>query len=227
MKLVLACCALMLALLPATAVAQFTDWSAPVKVTGINPAVWEQTKFNSCVTISKDGLSLFYASNRLRAPGDNRDLFVSQRASVEDPWGEGMPVAALNTTLWQSCPALSLDEHQLYFASWQAPGCGGVVGGDLVVSRRHSRRDDFNWEPPVALGCAPDGPNAANGAAMAGFDGTPAVFEDEAGRVLMYFASSRTGKLHVYQSELDADGAFGPATPVAGLNSIYMEQGPT
>lgn len=235
MKLAVACCALMLALLPGTAIAQFTDWSAPVKVTGLNSGDWASSpfKFNSCVTVSKDGLSLIYASNRLRGTAEApemRDLFVSQRRSVQDEWGEGMPLTALNTTLWQSCPAFSLDEHRLYFASWQAPSCGGAAGADITVSRRQDREDDFGWEPPVSLGCHPDGPNSPG--AMKGQDVMPSLFQDEAGRVIMYFLSTRTTlapppTYDIYQSEMNPDGSFGPATPVAELNSGYMEQGAT
>jgi hypothetical protein len=206
-------CALLFLLLPATAAAQFTDWRPPVN---LGPVVNSQY-VDSCITISKNGLSLFFSSNRQSPGTNNRDLYVSRRASLDEAWGEPQPLTTLNTPVWESCPALSLDEHRLYFTS--PGGCGGI---DIYVSRRQDRRDDFGWEPPVDLGCEADGgPNSWAG------DQTPALFEDEAGRVLMYFTSYRSGNWDHYQSEMRDDDTFGPATPVAELNSSYADQGVT
>lgn len=144
MKSLVALCMAVLVLLPAAAAAQFGDWSAPVKVDGVNSVY-----LDSCVTISKNGLSLIFSSNRQNPGTTNRDLYVSQRASVDEPWGAPEPLAMLNTTDWESCPLLSLDEHRLYFTSPRAGGCGGQ---DIWVSRRHDRRDAFGWEAPVNLG---------------------------------------------------------------------------
>jgi len=213
-------CALMLVVLPATAIAQFTDWSAPVNL----GSVVNSRYVDSCVTISKNGLSLFFSSNRQSPGSTNRDLYVSKRDSIEEPWAMPQPLLSLNTTAWESCPALSLDEHRLYFTSPRSGGCGGQ---DIYVSRRHDRRDDFAWEAPVNLGCDGEGgPNSE------GTEVTPALFEDEAGRVRMYFSSDRDappdfpGESHIYQSEMSDDNTFGPASPVAELRGLY-EQGVT
>lgn len=70
-----------------------------------------------------------------------------------------------------------------------------------------------DWEPPENLGCAGEGgPNSG------AYDLTPALLEDEAGRV---------GNWDHYQSELRDDDTFGPATPVVELNSSYVDQGVT
>jgi hypothetical protein len=125
----------------------------------------------------------------------------------------------LNTTSWESCPTLSLDEHRLYFTSPRGGGCGGQ---DMYVSRRHDRRDDLGWEPPVNLGCEIDGgPNSPQG------ELAPAVFEDEAGRVLLYFSSNRSGNWEFYQSVMRGDDTFAPATLIPELNTSYVEQGIT
>ena len=74
------------------------------------------------------------------------------------------------------------------------------------MSRRHDRQDDFGWEPPVILGCAVDGgPNSTVN------DLTPAFFEDDMGRVVMYFTSYRGGNWDHYQSVMGDDDLFGPA----------------
>src|SRR5262245_56338213 len=50
-------------------------------------------------TISKDGLSLYFGSNRPGSAGtmEGSDLYVSQRASVNDPWGAPRKVEALSS----------------------------------------------------------------------------------------------------------------------------------
>jgi hypothetical protein len=186
---------------------EFTDWSPPVN---LGPVV-NSPALDSCVAISKNGLSLFFSSNRQSPGTTNRDLYVSQRESVEAPWELPQPLTMLNTPVWDSCPALSLDEHRLYFTSPRLGTCGGY---DIWVSRRQDRRDDFGWEPPVNLGCVPDGPNStANEMA-------PTLFEDESGRMVMYFASNRSSKMqHLYQAVMGDDDTFGPATPITELNS--------
>lgn len=147
----------------------------------------------------------------------NRDLYVSKRDSKDAPWGQPVPLTMLNTTKWESCPALSLDEHLLYFSSDRP---GGYGQWDLWVSRRHDRRDDFGWEPPVNIGSEIN----KNGSAQI----TPTFFEDESGKVWIYFARGvMNGITHIYQSELMEDGTFGPATPVTELNSAKSEAGPT
>jgi hypothetical protein len=199
---------------------EFTDWSPAVN---LGPVV-NSPYLDSCVAISKNGRSLFFSSNRqtgnLQSP--DRDLYVSQRDRVDDPWGPPQPLTMLNTTAFESCPALSLDEHRLYFSSNRTPTCGLK---DIWVSRRHDRRDDFGWEPPVNLGCAPDGPNSPKDDLM------PTLFEDEDGRVLMYFASNRAGGANHYNHTVmsDDDDSFGPATPITELSSTdpYGEQGIT
>ena len=215
MRTMLGACVLVSVALPATAIAQFTNWSAPVNLgTPVNSGYAE-----SCVTISKNGLSLFFSSIRPTGLG-NRDLYVSQRESTTDSWGEPQSLGSvLNTPFFESCPALSLDEHRLYFTSNRPFGCGNI---DIYVSRRHDRRDDLGWEPPVILGCDGEGgPNSPAG------DQTPALFEDEEGRVLMYFSSNRSGNWDHYQSERRDDDTFGPATPVAELNGPSTDQGVT
>ncbi len=194
---------------------QFTDWSAPVN---LGPVV-NSTAVDSCVSISKDGLMLIFSSTRQSPGTTNRDLYVSKRDSKEAPWGVPLPLTMLNTTVWESCPALSLDEHRLYFTR---PGvCGGY---DIWVSHRQDRRDDFGWELPANLGCAADGyVNSEAG------DQTPTFFEDEDGRTVMYFSSNRLGSASFdhYQSVMSDDDTFGPATPITELNSEYGDQGIT
>ena len=196
---------------PARDVPQFTDWGPPQN---LGPVI-NGPYTDSCVAISKNGLSLFLSSTRQTgntSPSEqNRDLYVSHRETTDAPWGEPQALAALNSAYWDSCPALNLDEHSLYFTSAR-PGDYGLQ--DIWVSRRHDRRDDFGWEAPTHLGCETDG--SVNTPQIEVF---PTFFEDETGKVLMYFGRSGTGIMDLYQSEMREDDTFGPATPIVELNT--------
>lgn len=210
MKRMIAIETLMLLVLVLPAYPQFTDWTPPQN---LGPVL--NTEFvDSCVAISKNGLSLFFSSNRQTGnpTSMDRDLYVSKRDAIGAPWGAPVPLASINTANWESCPALSLDEHQLYFTSIRPGGCGAE---DFWVSRRRDRKDDFGWEAPSHLACEAEG-----GVNSAGRDLTPAIFEDEAGRVFLYFTRNRpsTPFFDIYQIEMRDDGTFGPATPVEELN---------
>ena len=188
---------------------EFTDWS-PAE----NLGVLNSSSPDSCASISKDGLTLFFSSMRGNT-GINRDIYVTTRPTADAAWGTPVRLDVLNTTYWDSCPALSLDEHRLYFTSDREPSCGGI---DLWVIRRQDRRDNFGWEEPENLGCEQDG--YVN---TPGWDVTPTFFEDEDGNEVMYFASTReagvaTTLAHHYESVRRHDGTFGPGVPVYELN---------
>lgn len=193
----------------------FSDWSVPVNV---GPAI-NTGSIESAVSVSKNGLSIYFASNRPGGIGD-WDLWVAQRASIEDDWGTPQWLGFnINSGSRETHPALSLDEHRLYFVSNRPGGCGGT---DIYVSRRRDRRDDLGWEPAKNLGCMPDYINSPLA------DETPAFFEDETGQVIMYFSSTRTGGLgsyDIYASVMRDDDTFGPGEMVAELSSSSPENG--
>ncbi len=207
----------LLLLFAVVARAQFTDWSSPVN---LGPVI-NSTYLESCVTISTNGLSLFFSSNRQGGKPDSRDrdLYMSHRKTVDAAWGPPVALKMLNASAWDSCPALSLDDNRLYFTSDRSGGCGQT---DIWVSRRQNRNDDLGWGPPVHLACASEG-----GVNSPASEITPALFDDGKGKVLMYFTSNRAGSTlsDIYQSEMRKDGTFGPATPVAELNSPSAESG--
>src|SRR4029077_11316496 len=71
---------------------KFTDWSTP---TNLGPAV--NTSFSdSAPAVSKNGLSLYLTSVRPGGLGEG-DIWVSQRGSVDEPWGSPVNVPALNS----------------------------------------------------------------------------------------------------------------------------------
>src|SRR5205823_5392008 len=77
-------------------------WSAPVNLgSAINSASSDQQP-----AISPDGLSLYFASDRTTGSLGGFDIYVSQRASVADPWGAPVNVGpTLNTTSDEGNPA--------------------------------------------------------------------------------------------------------------------------
>jgi len=212
MKRVVVSVALMVLLLAVAATGQFTQWSAPVN---LGPVV-NSPYMDTCVTISKNGLSLFFFSNRYAKDVNAAwHLYVSNRPSVDAPWGEPQEIVGFNEGYGASCPGLSPDEHRLFFASNRPGTCGGA---DIWVSRRHDRTDDLAWGPPVNLGCAPVGPNSSSG------ESAPTVFEDETGTEVLYFNSGRPGgpgSGDIYESRMRPDGTFGPANLIPELSTSF------
>ena len=192
-------------LLPFVATAQqFTPWSAPVN---LGPVV-NSPYADSCTSISKNGLSLFFFSNRYALNASAPwHLYVANRPSVDAPWGTPQEIATFNDGYPASCPALSPDEHRMYFASNRPGTCGG---SDIWVARRHDRRDDLGWKSPVNLGCQVNSPQG---------ESAPTVIEDENGSEILFFSSSRLGMADVFESRMRPDDTFGPAVLIAELSS--------
>jgi len=223
---------------PAAVAQQFGPWSAPVNLNAITlsdgtfcPAVVNSAFDDSHPAISKDGLSLFFASTR---PGpDNHgqvglgdyDLWVAQRDTLNDCWQTPRSLGAVvNSAFRDFAPNLTTDGHWLYFHSNRPGGCGGL---DLWVAHRHDKRDDFGWETPMNLGCTINTP---------GFDQAgPNYFEDDTSGIhFLYFTRRPIGgsedSFDIYVSTCDADlaicntqGLWGPGTAVDALNSPFRD----
>jgi len=206
---------LIIAQAPSAHAQKYSDWSAPVNLgSAINSASNDQQP-----AISKDGLSLYFASTRSGGLG-GFDMYVSERASVDDSWGPPVNLGStVNTTSDEGNPAFSRDGHFLFFQSKRPGGFGGI---DLWVSTRNYTHDDFDWQLPVNLG---------PGVNSAADDNGPSYFENEEdGAPQLYFGSSRPGGLgaaDIYLSEQLADGSFGPAVLVTELSSTSNENRPS
>jgi hypothetical protein len=83
--------------------------------------------------IRRDGLEVYFTSNRPRSDGvvGFLDLWVSTRATPWDPWGDPVNVQSLNTGANEAGPALSFDGLTLYFQS-----LGSVGAFDVFVTTR-------------------------------------------------------------------------------------------
>lgn len=189
----------------------YSDWSTPVNLGPVINTAGDENR----PAISKDQLSLYVSTNRPGGFG-GLDLWVSQRASVDDPWGPLQNLGpSINSDANETAPTFSPDGHHLYFHSFKTGGCGGA---DLYVSRRQEKRDDLGWEPAENLGCVVN--STAN-------DAGPTIFEDETtGITTLIFTSTRPGgpgDFDIYQSTRIGDGEFGPATLIPELSGPFRD----
>src|SRR2546425_850338 len=193
---------------------EWGPWSTPIN---LGPVVNSSADDNR-PAISKDGLSLYITSGRPGGFG-GLDIWVSNRASLDDPWGPPQNLGpTVNSSSNDAAPTLSPDGHQLYFHSFRPGGCGIA---DIYVSRRHDRRDDFGWGPPEDLGCIVNTPYVNAG---------PTIFADETtGTTTLYFTVQNNPPgsdqgFDIYASTgAEDEGAFGPPVLVPELSSPFRD----
>jgi len=193
--------------LPAAA-QQFGPWSAPVNLNQDNLNACTQLGIDlaSCPvvnskcddqhpTLSKDGLSLIFSSTRPQDPTLTTcdvalHLWVSQRDSLDSPWQTPQPLTMLNSLdsspFQDHAPNLTTDGHWLFFHSSRGDGsCNGGGRAELWVAHRQDKRNDFEWETPINLGCTLN----ISGADDAG----PNFWEDDTiGTLYLYFTRNLT-----------------------------------
>ena len=79
-------------------------------------------------SISADGLSLYFCSNRPGGYG-HRDLWVTSRSTKDNEWGTPENLGpTVNSSAKEAFPSISADGSTLYFASSRA---GGQGRGDI------------------------------------------------------------------------------------------------
>lgn len=178
-------------------------WGAPTRV----PPPISSEFFDITPTISIDGLDLYFGSNR---PGPFSppwpDLWVSHRASTNDPWDEPVNLGpGVNTARFEGSIDISPDQRTAYFA-----GVTPDFVFDIYRSMRRSMDEPFG--PRVKL------PAPVN---SDGHDYGPALTAD--GRA-MFFSSGTDNPFapgainHLYVSERQHDGTWGPRIYLDTLN---------
>jgi hypothetical protein len=196
---------------PSATAQDFTEWSAPQNLVTVNSDFQD-----GCPSVSRDGLSLYLASRR--SPAGTLDIYVSQRDSLEDPWGTPVRLGNnINTdTAEEFCPALSTDGHTLFFVS-NGPGCGGR---DMYFSRRKNKRDDFGWDTPQAFECG-----TVNSTAN---DWGEVYWESADGTAYLYYTSNRVSANadDIYVIARVGDGAWSAPVPVSELNTSAADRQP-
>jgi len=125
--------------------------------------------------VSFDGLELYFSSNRPAGHGGT-DLYVSARATPDDPWGDPVNLGpAVNSPAGDTFACPSQDGLLLFFASARP---GGNGDWDIWVARRASR--SAPWEPAVNLGPVVNGPGS-DGVPFLPADGSALYFMRESG----------------------------------------------
>ena len=194
---------------------KYSEWSTPIN---LGPTV-NSTAMDRAPAISKDGLSLYFASTRL-GPFSGEDIYVSQRETRDSEWGPAVNLGSMiNTSANEQVPAFSRDGHLMFFAS-NRPG-GAFPGINIWVSRRENTHDDFAWQPAEDLG---------PGVNSAGQEEGPSYFEnDETGVPQLYFSggTNRPDGPGIFVSDQQADGSFGPAVKILELSGLGNTQRPS
>ncbi len=191
---------------------RYSAWSAPAN---LGPVV-NTPDVDNDVSVSRDGLSLYFGSNRPGGFG-GFDIYVARRSRVDQPWGAPQNLGpTVNTAANEQGPALTRDGHRLFLFSDRP---GGVGGSDLYVSRRRGS-DELGWEAPANLG---SGVNSASN------EGLPHYFEDPvSGVATLYFNSNRPGYCggtDIFAASLQPDGTFGGTVHVPELCSPLRDAG--
>jgi hypothetical protein len=120
------------------------DWGTPVPL----PAPVNGPYADSGPSLSADGLSLYFGSNRSDGYG-NYDLWVSTRKSTDAPWEPPVNLGAkVNGPYYDNHPSISADGLSLYFDSMRPGG----LGYDIWVTTRATLNSP--WGTPVNLGWA-------------------------------------------------------------------------
>lgn len=184
----------MLAMPGPVAAKQFSAWADPSQ-DGLGNV--NTTSLEGCSMQSPDGLSLYFASDRLGGLGAT-DIWVAHRVSTDASWGAPVNLGApINTAASEVCPT-PVRGNGLFFVSARP---GGYGLGDIYFARLTAH----GWTAPVNLG---GGVNSSAGEAG------PSYFEAD-GHAFLYFSSGPD----IYASEQASNGSWGSAAPVTELNS--------
>lgn len=205
----------------------FSSWSAPALIE--DPAgPFNTSSLDGCPFIAPDGKTFYMASNR---PGGNGrlDIWVSKRASVDEPWGAPENVGApVNSEFDDFCPTISRDGKLLYFVS-RRPGCGpdktpDPNDSDVYVARL---RSTHGFDTPEMLPCEEAAPYDAVNSPFDEFSPFPQL--DPGLGPVLYFSSFRPGGFAVEAAggTPDSDlywsashgGAFGLAELIPAMNT--------
>jgi len=114
----------------ATRATKEDDWGIPKN---LGPSV-NSPLIDSCPSISADGLSLFFMSDRTGGQGEF-DIWMTSRATKEQPWGPPVNLGpAVNSSANDLFPHISRNGSTLYFCSAMPGGFGGSYGDIWQVS---------------------------------------------------------------------------------------------
>lgn len=123
-------------------------------VRSIGKNVNSMDSWESQPSISSDGMTLYFTSNRKGGIG-GLDIYKSEKDSL-GIWGEPINMGwIINTTGNEKSPFIHPDKETLYFSS---DGRRGVGGYDILYSKYKEEKTDstgkkiFKWQKPVNIG---------------------------------------------------------------------------
>jgi Tol biopolymer transport system component len=99
------------------------DWGSPVN---LGPTV-NSWSIDATPSISADGLLLFFQSDRAGGYGGVLDIWVTRRATKDDPWEEPTNLGPIvNSSSWEGNPGISADGSTFYFVTNRSGGSGNL-----------------------------------------------------------------------------------------------------
>jgi hypothetical protein len=144
------------------------DWGPPQN---LGPAV-NTANVEACSSISADGLTLYFNSNRPGGYGSS-DIYMTTRATKGAPWGPAVNLGPkVNGPASEAWPWISADGLELYLSSTRP---GGYGDWDFWVTKRATGNDP--WGAPVNLGPVVNSPYTETGPCLSP-DGLLLVFSD-------------------------------------------------
>jgi hypothetical protein len=147
-------------------------WGTPVNM----GAPFNSGSYDISPTISHDGLTFIFASNRSGGLG-HYDLWMSTRPAAEGDWAAPVNMGpVVNSSAFDAEPYLSPDGLALFFCSDRPGGMGSY---DIWLTTRRSQAAD--WSPPVNLGPVIN---------TNGIEGIPSLSPDQK---TLYFGSDKPG----------------------------------
>ena len=165
-------------------------WQKPVKVPNINsPVSWD-----SQPTISPDGNTLFFASDREGGMGDV-DIYLARKDPATGLFGKPMNLGPIiNTKGREKCPYLHPDGETLYFSSdGRTDSYGGL---DIYYSRLDEK--SFTFKTPENIGYPINSPEDDAGF-LVSTDGKFGYFASEPSERLR---GKGVGKFDIYRFDL-------------------------
>ncbi len=176
-------------------------WSTPMFVANVSSSANETTP-----EVAYDGLSIVVASDRVGTTGGN-DLWLSTRASRQDPWSPATRIAELSSPYNEAGGNITPDGLAVVFSSYRLNG-----SPDLFIATRAT--PTAAWDPPVAIA-------SVN---TTGHEGSPFLSAD---KLAVYFDTDRNGNLDVYVAHrTSTDEPFGAPESVAEINTNDDDQDP-
>ncbi len=168
-----------------------TTWGPPIDVTEIN-----SDQADGAASIAADGQTIYFASNRNTTVKNDVNIWVATLDGIH--WKNVHEVGApVNTTAWETQPAISPDDKKLFFASNRPGKIGNEDKSNVDIFVSH-HLPDGRWSDPVNLGSKIN---------TGHYEGSPFMAADG---TTLYFASDDPnrdpnnpglGGLDIYQSE--------------------------